>query len=117
MVAHSTRPPVRRVTRGDCTPTRAAFEYVALSNAMPAIERFDFRDLSVRSMIAPLITRPIGHRGTRANMNLLITGANGFVGKALTTRLLNEPAPLVPGWGPLGRLTLLDLAFDGQQKP
>jgi nucleoside-diphosphate-sugar epimerase len=50
-------------------------------------------------------------------MNLLITGANGFVGKALTARLLNEPAPLVPGWGPLGRLTLLDLAFDGQHKP
>jgi D-erythronate 2-dehydrogenase len=46
-------------------------------------------------------------------MNLLITGANGFIGKALTARLLNETSQPLPGWGLGGQLTLLDLAFDG----
>ncbi|HWJ35575.1 MAG TPA: NAD-dependent epimerase/dehydratase family protein [Steroidobacteraceae bacterium] len=49
-------------------------------------------------------------------MNLLITGANGFVGKALTSRLLSESA-LPRGLGPLGRLTLMDLGFEGPEVP
>lgn len=49
-------------------------------------------------------------------MNLLITGANGFVGKALARRLLTEELP--PGLaGPPLRVTLLDLTFDGPEMP
>lgn len=41
-------------------------------------------------------------------MHILITGANGFVGKALVTRLLAD-TPALPR--PLRRLTLMDLSF------
>lgn len=41
-------------------------------------------------------------------MHILITGANGFVGKALVARLLTDASAL-PG---LTRLSLMDLAFD-----
>jgi nucleoside-diphosphate-sugar epimerase len=46
-------------------------------------------------------------------MNLLITGANGFIGKALLARLLTADAP----FGPDARLTALDLAFEGPEHP
>jgi D-erythronate 2-dehydrogenase len=50
-------------------------------------------------------------------MNLLITGANGFIGRALTSRLLSKaPAPPA-GLGPFGRLTLIDLGFEGPEVP
>jgi len=42
-------------------------------------------------------------------MNLLITGANGFIGRALSSRLLSDAARLPAGVGPIGRLTLMDL--------
>jgi D-erythronate 2-dehydrogenase len=51
------------------------------------------------------------------NMNLLITGANGFIGNALTARLLHESLPLPPGLRSASRLTLLDLKFDGPEMP
>lgn len=41
-------------------------------------------------------------------MHVVITGANGFVGQNLVSRLLADPRAL-PGWS---RLTLLDLAFE-----
>jgi nucleoside-diphosphate-sugar epimerase len=50
-------------------------------------------------------------------MNLMITGANGFIGKALTARLMNGSPTLPTGIGPVGRLTLLDLKFDGAEVP
>jgi D-erythronate 2-dehydrogenase len=50
-----------------------------------------------------------------ANMNLLITGANGFIGKALTSRLLNADITLPAGLSPIGRLTLIDLGFEGPE--
>src|SRR5260370_15445316 len=50
-------------------------------------------------------------------MNLLITGANGFIGRALTRRLLSETAALPAGIGPIGRLTLMDLSFEGPERP
>ena len=50
-------------------------------------------------------------------MNLLITGANGFIGRALTSRLLIERAAPLAGLGPIGRLTLIDLGFDGPEIP
>lgn len=49
-------------------------------------------------------------------MNLLITGANGFIGRALTSRLLTEDTALA-GLGPIGRLTLIDLGFEGPEIP
>jgi D-erythronate 2-dehydrogenase len=49
-------------------------------------------------------------------MNLLITGANGFIGKALTSRLLEDGAPLT-GLNHDLRLTLIDLAFEGPEDP
>jgi len=51
------------------------------------------------------------------NMNLLITGANGFIGRALTSRLLIEDAAARAGLGPIGRLTLIDLGFEGPEIP
>ena len=48
------------------------------------------------------------------NRNLLITGANGFVGKALVNRLLSETAPTR---AESARLTLIDLAFEGAEVP
>jgi nucleoside-diphosphate-sugar epimerase len=50
-------------------------------------------------------------------MNLLITGANGFIGKALSRRLLSGITPLPAGLGPIARLTLMDLEFDGPETP
>jgi D-erythronate 2-dehydrogenase len=50
-------------------------------------------------------------------MNLLITGANGFIGKALTSRLLSEDAARPASLGSIGRLTLLDLEFEGPEVP
>jgi len=50
-------------------------------------------------------------------MNLLITGANGFIGRALTSRLLSSVVPLPEGLGPVGRLTLMDLRFEGPEMP
>jgi nucleoside-diphosphate-sugar epimerase len=50
-------------------------------------------------------------------MNLLITGANGFIGKALTSRLLSEAAALPAGLRRVGRLTLIDLGFEGPDVP
>lgn len=41
--------------------------------------------------------------------HVLITGASGFVGRALATRVLHQGAP---GGRPLGRLSLLDLAHE-----
>lgn len=43
-------------------------------------------------------------------MNLLITGANGFIGRALTARLLHDA---LTGTARPARLTLLDLNFEG----
>jgi nucleoside-diphosphate-sugar epimerase len=50
-------------------------------------------------------------------MNLLITGANGFIGRALSSRLVGAADSLPPGIGPAGRLTLLDLNFEGADRP
>jgi D-erythronate 2-dehydrogenase len=50
-------------------------------------------------------------------MNLLITGANGFIGRALTARLMSEDTALPAGLGTLGRLTLVDLSFEGPETP
>jgi nucleoside-diphosphate-sugar epimerase len=45
-------------------------------------------------------------------MNVVMTGANGFIGRALTRRLLNEnTSPL----GHLGRLTLVDLQLPTEE--
>jgi nucleoside-diphosphate-sugar epimerase len=50
-------------------------------------------------------------------MHLLITGANGFIGRALARRLLSESAPL-PGCNEaIDRLTLIDLGFEGDEVP
>jgi D-erythronate 2-dehydrogenase len=50
-------------------------------------------------------------------MNLLITGANGFIGRALTHRLLQEDSQPPAGLEPIGRLTLVDLGFEGPELP
>jgi len=50
-------------------------------------------------------------------MNVMITGANGFIGKALTARLLKVSAPLPAGLGPVGQITLLDLGFEAPAAP
>jgi len=50
-------------------------------------------------------------------MNLLITGANGFIGRALTSRLLNAGSPCLSALGTIGRLTLMDLGFEGPETP
>jgi nucleoside-diphosphate-sugar epimerase len=49
-------------------------------------------------------------------MNLLITGANGFIGKALTARLLG-PSMRPTALGKIGRITLVDLQFEGPEVP
>lgn len=41
---------------------------------------------------------------------MLVTGANGFIGKALTSRLLDT-------WAGLDKLTLLDLRLDSPSDP
>lgn len=46
-------------------------------------------------------------------MHILITGANGFVGRALAARLLAD-APAGLGGQPITRLTLMDLAFPAE---
>jgi nucleoside-diphosphate-sugar epimerase len=50
-------------------------------------------------------------------MNLLITGANGFIGKALSSRLLRDDMALLAPLRPIGRLTLIDLGFEGPEVP
>jgi nucleoside-diphosphate-sugar epimerase len=50
-------------------------------------------------------------------MNVLITGANGFIARALTRRLLSDATQLPAGMGPIGRLTLVDLGFEGAEMP
>jgi D-erythronate 2-dehydrogenase len=50
-------------------------------------------------------------------MNLLITGANGFIGKALASRLVSEVEAPPAGMRPIGRLTLIDLGFEGPDVP
>ena len=77
---------------------------------MTAIENVDFPagcNLSIMS-----------HASNAAvPMNLLITGANGFIGRALSSRLLSETAALPAGIGPIGRLTLMALSFEGPERP
>jgi nucleoside-diphosphate-sugar epimerase len=46
-------------------------------------------------------------------MNIVLTGANGFVGRALAQRLLMAAEE----WGGLGRLTLIDLSLEGPEIP
>lgn len=48
-------------------------------------------------------------------MNFLITGADGFVGRALAQRLLSQAAARSGPGGAEARLTLLDLAFTGPE--
>jgi nucleoside-diphosphate-sugar epimerase len=77
---------------------------------MVVIERFDFRhrfDLSIMPRPSPL----------KQNMNVVITGANGFIGKALTRRLLSDTTRVPAGLGSIGRLTLVDIGFDGAEVP
>jgi nucleoside-diphosphate-sugar epimerase len=50
-------------------------------------------------------------------MNLLITGANGFIGKALAARLLRADRPAPTGLRAVNRVTLVDLSFDGAEFP
>ncbi len=50
-------------------------------------------------------------------MNLVITGANGFIGRALTNRLMQEGAASAAGLDAIGRLTLVDLGFEGPELP
>jgi len=47
-------------------------------------------------------------------MNILITGANGYIGRALVRRLLSVGAT-GPGQTPFTRLTLVDLRFDAAE--
>ena len=77
---------------------------------MAGIERFDFRHRFNLSII-PRASDP------NLNMNVLITGANGFVGTALARRLLSDPSRLPAGFGPIGRLTLVDMGFEGAEVP
>ncbi len=49
-------------------------------------------------------------------MNLLITGANGFIGRALAQRLLSDQAPRRFA-EPSPHLTLMDLTFTGPETP
>lgn len=45
-------------------------------------------------------------------MNVLVTGGNGFVGRELVRRLL-AAGEILPGQGPLTRLTVADMSGDG----
>jgi nucleoside-diphosphate-sugar epimerase len=75
---------------------------------MAGIERIDFHRESNLSIMSERESREVG------TMNLVITGANGFIGRALTSRLLGAaPAAL----GAIGRLTLIDLGFEGPELP
>jgi nucleoside-diphosphate-sugar epimerase len=73
---------------------------------MGGIERNDFRQ-------QPVLAKMAVHRRKSRNMNLLITGASGFIGRALSSRLLRGAA----GFGTIGRLTLMDLRFTGPEIP
>lgn len=48
-------------------------------------------------------------------MNFLITGANGFIGRAVSERLLGVPEALPTALRHFGRMTLLDLNFPGPE--
>jgi nucleoside-diphosphate-sugar epimerase len=48
-------------------------------------------------------------------MNLLITGANGFIGRALTSRLLHDATAMNRDGGAAPQLTLVDLTADGAE--
>jgi D-erythronate 2-dehydrogenase len=50
-------------------------------------------------------------------MNVLITGANGFIGKALVARLLSRGLPGAGAEESPPHATLMDLAFDGPEDP
>ncbi len=50
-------------------------------------------------------------------MNIIITGANGFIGRALAHRLSSVDAGPPLGAGLVGRITLIDLKFEGPEKP
>ncbi len=49
-------------------------------------------------------------------MKVMITGANGFIGRALTARLMDAHLP-PPGWAAVEQVVLLDLAFEGPELP
>jgi nucleoside-diphosphate-sugar epimerase len=48
-------------------------------------------------------------------MNFIITGANGFIGRALSERLLGAAESLPAALRQFGRMTLLDLNFSGPE--
>jgi nucleoside-diphosphate-sugar epimerase len=77
---------------------------------MRVIQRIDFRR-------RPDLAKMFAAFEAMQSMNLLITGANGFIGRALTSRLLSSTLPLPEGLGPVGRLTLMDLRFEGTEMP
>jgi nucleoside-diphosphate-sugar epimerase len=69
---------------------------------MLGIERFDFQPRARLAIIA--------------SMNLLITGANGFIGRALVARLRGDRAGMPPELH-ADHLTLLDLALEVPETP
>jgi D-erythronate 2-dehydrogenase len=50
-------------------------------------------------------------------MKVMITGANGFIGRALSARLLEAKLPRPPGLPGVEQVVLLDLAFEGPELP
>jgi D-erythronate 2-dehydrogenase len=83
------------------------------------------RDAWHRKVRFPTLIRPLHHRvigewavnaARTHKMNLLITGANGFIGKALVARLLGAHAGVPVGLQP-DCLTLLDLALEVPASP
>lgn len=78
---------------------------------MLSIGRFDFH-ADGATVIMTLVDG-----GRARHMNLLITGAGGFIGRALTARLMSSAHPLPAGLGPVSRLTLMDLQLDGPELP